>query len=119
MNKNTHRAAAAVLVAATVAGGVPPALAQAARPTIAPTIAIAGSAIVVPATYTNGILRGWNQTAGTITIDDVTYPVHSSKVPDNLSIGEAVIVTILVEHYGPAARKVVMGVERAEAEINQ
>lgn len=115
MNKNTHRAAAAALVAATVAGGVTPALTQAARP----TIAIAGSAIVVPATYTNGILRGWNQTAGTITIDDVTYPVHSSKVPDNLSIGEAVIVTILVEHYGPAARKVVMGVERAEAGINQ
>jgi hypothetical protein len=48
-----------------------------------------------------------------IVVDGTTYPVLNATVVDNLAVGERVVVTVLVEHYGPAARKIALGVVRA------
>ena len=74
-----------------------------------PAIAAAGSPIVVPGDYFGGTVTSWDPVARTIGIDGVTYPVGTiSRVDRDITIGNVVDVTYVVEHYGRAARKVVM-----------
>ena len=87
------------------------------RFTARPAIAIAGSPLIVPGSYREGIVRAWDHAKGTITVDDKTYPVLDAKVMRNLSIGDKVIVTLLVEHYGPAAREVALGVVKTDEPV--
>ncbi len=101
--------AAAVLLVASVASSA--ATAQQTPPRL--TIAVAGSPLIVPATYVEGTLTQRDIAANTIVVDGTTYPVLNAKILDNISVGERVIVTVLVEHYGRAARKVALGLERA------
>ena len=78
-----------------------------------PPIAAAGSPLIVPGKYFDGIITRWDPTANTIAIDGVTYPVGADvKVGRDLTTGDAVDVTYVDEHYGRAARKVVIGVKR-------
>jgi hypothetical protein len=112
MNTTAARSLAAVLLVAPA--GVflaePSAEAQQAQ---RPAIAAAGSPIVVPASYVEGTLGRWDARAGVIVVDGTTYPVLNATVVDNLAVGERVVVTVLVEHHGPAARKIALGVVRA------
>ena len=58
------------------------------------------------------MLTRWDAAAGTIVVDGTTVPVPDAKIMDNVSVGERVIVTVLVEHYGRAARRLAIRVER-------
>ena len=107
MNTTAIRIACAAAV--LLVGGT--ATAQQTAPRL--SIAVAGSPLIVPATYVEGTLTRWDGAAGTIVVDGTTYPVPAAKIMDNVSIGERVVVTVLVEHYGRASRKVALGVERA------
>jgi hypothetical protein len=78
-----------------------------------PAVAAAGSPIIVPGAYFNGVLNRWDPLANTIVIDGVTYPVGADvKIAPDLSVGEQVDVTYVTEHYGRAARKVIIGAKR-------
>jgi hypothetical protein len=116
MNTTANRyLAAAVLLAAPLGVFLAPPSADAQQaPRLA--IAVAGSPLIVPATYVEGTLTRWDGAAGTIVVDGVNYPVLDAKIMDNVSVGERVTVTVLVEHYGPAARKIALGLERADGD---
>ncbi len=107
MNTTAIRIACAAAV--LLVGGA--ATAQQTAPRL--TIAAAGSPLIVPGTYVEGVLTRRDIAANTIVVDGTTYPVLDAKIMDNVSVGERVIVTVLVEHYGRAARKVALGLERA------
>ncbi len=112
MNTTAIRIACAAAV--LLVGGV--ATAQQTTPRL--TIAAAGSPLIVPSTYVEGILTRRDVAGGTIVVDGITYPVLDTKVLNNISVGERVIITVLIEHYGRAARKVALGLERAGHETD-
>ncbi len=80
-----------------------------------PAIAAAGSPLIVPGAYFGGTLTRWDPVANVIAVDGVNYPVgHDSRVDRDITVGHVVDVTYVTEHYGRAARKVVMRVRKAE-----
>ncbi|MBM3507628.1 MAG: hypothetical protein FJX64_07910 [Alphaproteobacteria bacterium] len=112
MNTTANRLIAAVVLLAAAAGVLVAAPSANAQQGQRLAIAAAGSPLIVPATYVEGTLTRWDSAARTMVVNGASYPVVDAKIMGNISVGERVIVTVLQEHYGPAARLVAMGVER-------
>ena len=106
---NTHR----TLLGAWAAVAVLAPLAHPAGAQTRPAIAAAGSPFVVQGGYLDGVVTRLDAAARTITIGADTYPVKGAN-PSGVSVGDRVTVTFVVEHYGPAAHRVVLGVERTD-----
>lgn len=80
-----------------------------------PAIAAAGSPLIIPGAYLQGTVTRWDPLANVIAINGVNYPVgHDSRVDRDITVGHVVDVTYVTEHYGRAARNVVMRVRLAE-----
>lgn len=106
---NIHRTVSvAALLAVTVLAATLPAVAQPRQA----GIAAAGSPLVVPGRYADGVLMVSDPAGKTITVGTETYSVKHAYVASDLRIGEYVVLSFVFEHYGPAARKVVLHVER-------
>jgi len=78
-----------------------------------PAVASAGSAYVVNGGYMTGIVTKIDTVNHTVTIGPDTYPILGNE-SNRVSVGDLVNVTFVVVHYGPAAHRVVMGLDRTD-----
>jgi hypothetical protein len=76
-------------------------------------LAVAGSPLIIPAKYLTGVVTALDERARTITVAGETYTLGRSQLRD-IHVGDEVTVAWIFEHYGPAAKRVAVGVTQRD-----